>query len=507
MVSDTRKEKLFFDIIKSQNITYQRKGASLMNISISQNFKNVLKNKIKILISPILYKSIDFIVDNLFEINNPDKYFYFMNTIQSSVKELIKNIVITAFEELDNNFKNSNNRTSRYIINKSNVSRTIITIVGEITFSRTYYINKFSGDKFFYVDNCFDLPKYDHYDPIIKAIAINNAVNTSQAQSARDTSAFIGNISHLMDYSIINNIPRQSIFNWINSWNVPDVIPESIDTPDTLYIMADEKYIGAQDIDKDIMVKSFVAFEDVKTVGKNRRSLVNRFVFSCYDTHAWPLFLDAITKRYDFTKIKNIALLADGGNWIKAGIHELYIDSNNHVKFYLCEFHFKQAIHHITSDDAERKNLIDIFSTQKKKDFINAVNTIIENNPNRKDTITKKLNYILNNYSSIKAMLELKIGSSMESHISHLIASFFSSRPKGFSTKRIKQYLKLNDYKNNNINIFKLYMQSYRNTEIKKINEEIINNYTFDNNSNGNIPVLNDGLITPTYEILNELAH
>ena len=119
MVSDTRKEKLFFDIIKSQNITYQRKGASLMNISISQNFKNVLKNKIKILISPILYKSIDFIVDNLFEINNPDKYFYFMNTIQSSVKELIKNIVITSFEELDNNFKNSNNRTSRYIINKS----------------------------------------------------------------------------------------------------------------------------------------------------------------------------------------------------------------------------------------------------------------------------------------------------------------------------------------------------------------------------------------------------
>ena len=117
MVSDTRKEKLFFDIIKSQNITYQRKGASLMNISISQNFKNVLKNKIKILISPILYKSIDFIIDNLFEINNPDKYFYFMNTIQSSVKELIKNIVITAFEEVDNNFKNSNNRTSRYIIN------------------------------------------------------------------------------------------------------------------------------------------------------------------------------------------------------------------------------------------------------------------------------------------------------------------------------------------------------------------------------------------------------
>ena len=46
-------------------------------------------------------------------------------------------------------------------------------------------------------------------------------------------------------------------------------------------------------------------------------------------------------------------------------------------------------------------------------------------------------------------MLDLNIGSSMESHISHLIASLFSSRPKGFSTKRITKYLKLNDYKNN----------------------------------------------------------
>lgn len=59
-------------------------------------------------------------------------------------------------------------------------------------------------------------------------------------------------------------------------------------------------------------------------------------------------------------------------------------------------------------------------------------------------------------------MLDLKkIGSSMESHISLLIASFFSARPKGFSTKRIKQYLKLNDSKNNGINIFKLYLTSY----------------------------------------------
>ena len=60
------------------------------------------------------------------------------------------------------------------------------------------------------------------------------------------------------------------------------------------------------------------------------------------------------------------------------------------------------------------------FKNKPKYYFIDAVNTIIYNNPKRKDTITKKLNYMINNYSNIKSMLELNIGSSMESHISHL---------------------------------------------------------------------------------------
>ena len=396
---------------------------------------------------------------------------------------------------------------AKYYINKSNVSRTLITLVGEITFSRTYYKNKYSNDKFFFIDKTFDLPKYDHYDPIVKSIAVTNAVNTSQAQSAHDTSALISDLKFFIDKNSINTIPRQSIHNWIKEWHTPNIVPTSVDTPETLYVMADEKYIGAQDIDINIMVKCFVTFEDVKDVSKNRRALVNRSVFSCYNSHAWPLFMDYIAKRYDFSKIKNIALLSDGGNWIKNGISELYLDPNNTVKFYLCEFHFKQAIHHITTDKEERKMLLEVFTNKQKKDFIQAVNKIIENNKNREEIITKKLNYIKNNYSAIKAMLKLNIGSSMESHISHLIASFFASRPKGFSTKRIDQYLKLNDYKNNNINIFKLYMQSYKNDEAIEINEDVANNYTFDNFNNGNMPILNEGHVIPTYEALNALVH
>ena len=475
--------------------------------SISQNLKNVLKNRIKILISPILYETIDTIVDNLFLQNNINKYFQLISSVQSSVRDLVRSVVIASFEEIDSNFKNSAERKSRYYVNKSNVPRTLITIVGEITFFRTYYQNKISNNKFFYVDAMFDLPKYDHYDPIIKGIAVNNTFNTSQAQSARDTSALINDITYFLDYSSFNSISRQSVYNWIKQWHTPDIVPSSVETPETLYVMADEKYIGCQDMEKDIMVKCFVTFEDVVNVSKNRRTLINRSVFSCYDTSAWPLFMDYISKRYDFSKIKHIALLSDGGTWIKSGINELKLDTNNNVRFYLCEFHFVQAIHHITTDENERFYLLHIFKTKPKSYFENAVAQIIAQNPKREEIITKKLNYILNNYSAIKSMLALNIGSSMESHISHLISSFFASRPKGYSSKRIKQYLKLSDYKNNGINIFKLYMQSYNNDDIITLDENVANSYTFDNFENSNIPILSNGKVSELYSSLHTLCH
>ena len=45
--------------------------------------------------------------------------------------------------------------------------------------------------------------------------------------------------------------------------------------------------------------------------------LVNRYVFSTTGKNAWSKFMDHIAKRYDFSKIRHIYLLADGGNWIK----------------------------------------------------------------------------------------------------------------------------------------------------------------------------------------------
>ena len=216
---------------------------------ISQKLLNVLKNKIIPIISLKLFNDVEFLLNNLFVNDGSNHYFNLIYKVQTSARDMVKSIVISTFEELDNEFKESAYRKSRYYINKSNVSRTLITVVGEITFKRTYYVSKYSNKKFFYIDKIFDLPKKDHYDPIVKAIAISKAVSTSQAQSVRDTSSLINDLSYFESNSIIKDIPRQSVYNWIKNWYVPNIVPKSVETPETLYVMADEKYIGAQDID------------------------------------------------------------------------------------------------------------------------------------------------------------------------------------------------------------------------------------------------------------------
>ena len=206
---------------------------------ISQNHINMLKNRLKNKISSLSDEMIDYIVSNLFNVNE-NVYLNLIDTIQQYAFEIIKSVIIEVFKELDNNFIDSYDRLKLYNINKSNVKRTIITIVGEITFYRTYFQSKDKSKKFFYIDELFHLPKYDHYDPIIKGLTIEKTFNTNQIIAGKDVGQSLTSIKKLAsDIRNTYSIPRQTINNWINNWNNPKIVFDLVDnTPKTLYIMA-----------------------------------------------------------------------------------------------------------------------------------------------------------------------------------------------------------------------------------------------------------------------------
>ncbi len=479
---------------------------------LSQNFKEVLKNRLESKIKNITDIFVDDLIKSFSSNNGKDNYLNLMSKATCISNETVKEVIIDFIQELDEDYKNSIERKREYNVNKKNVPRTITTIIGDLTFYRTLYETKNKDEYHFYIDELFNLPQYDHYDPIVKGLTIREAFYTSQAQAGRIIGERITNVSDLSKSNTdLCTIPRQSVNNWLKEWNADITYDKKDSTPKNLYIMVDEKYIGSQDLEGDIMGKAFVIFEGIKQVSKGRRALINRHIFTCYSKKPWEELLDRLTQIYEYDKIEQIYVLSDGGNWITAGLNELKVEAFQQVEHLLCLFHFKQAINHITTDKKEREEIYNSFLQDKRRKFKNKLNKYIEKYPHKKETIERKIKYLLNQYKSAKHMVSSSIGSSMEAHISHFVASSFASRPKGYSSTNISKYFMLNDARINGINIFNVYLQTYDSSLEEKTNGESQNNIETNNKKENitptSLPYLESSNSTPIYNTLSNLSN
>ena len=259
--------------------------------------------------------------------------------------------------------------------------------------------------------------------------------------------------------------------------------------------MADEKWIHKQDKRergkrKWIMSKCFVVFTGIKRK-KSRCQLLGKHVFITSSSIPYKELMEQICKIYDFEKVNTINLLSDSGGWILAGKDELRLYSHNRVIVNTCEFHVKQKINRSTTQKDLREKLAKIIYEEENKDeFIKVMDELIESKDNqaRKDKVTEYKNYIIKHWKGIIAMKYSDIKSSMESHISHCIASKFGSRPKAYSGHYIQTYLKLQEASVNGINILDYYLKCYSSDSDFQYNEKEIEFSLFDS-STSNLPV------------------
>lgn len=87
--------------------------------------------------------------------------------------------------------------------------------------------------------------------------------------------------------------------------------------------------------------------------------------------------------------------------------------------------------------------------------------------PERTEVIESKRNYILNNWNARQLYQNNPyMKCSMESHISHIFADIFTSRPKAYSKKGLRQLLKLRLLKINGKNIKELYLNQLNSNTI-----------------------------------------
>lgn len=468
--------------------------------------KNLLVNKI---IDEIRKEMLNFIDSALNNWSN-NRYVINILSIQKKTNEIIRNFIIEFINIIDKTFKNSSERKAKYNINKSNVKRTIYTIYGEICFERTFYIDKKSNEYYYYVDDILGLESYTTYDTLIRGLVVNDAVNYNPNNASYHSSIDSFNIINMLNNKV-KQISRQSVYRWVRSTPITKITYDPIENGTTLYVMADEKWIHMQDKanakkKKWLMSKCFVIFTGIKRKDK-RNKLIGKHIFITLSSNPYKELMDEICKIYDFEKVKTINLLSDAGNWILAGKDELKLYAHNNIVINTCEFHVKQKINRTTTDKELREKLTkSIYDNEDKEEFKKIIDEIIDSKEKqeRKDKITEYKNYILRHWNGIIAMKYSDIKSSMESHISHCIASKFGSRPKGYSNNYCQTYLKLQEASLNNINILDYYLKSCYAGKDFKYNEKEIDFSLFDK-SISNLPVITSN--NPVSIILNRIAH
>ena len=186
---------------------------------------------------------------------------------------------------------------------------------------------------------------------------------------------------------------------------------------------------------------------------------------------------------------------------------ELRLYSHNSVVVNTCEFHVKQKINRSTTQKDLREKLSKaIYENEDKNEFIEIMDEIVDSKDkqSRKNKITEYKSYIIKHWNGIIAMKYSDIKSSMESHISHCVASKFSSRPKAYSDHYIQTYLKLQEASVNGINILDYYLKCYNSNEDFQYNEKEVDFSIFDL-STSNLPIYTSK--SPTPKLLSKIAY
>lgn len=392
------------------------------------------------------------------------------NNLATYSNTLIRNVLKNLFEHMDMEFRNSKGRTSRYYV-KNTRYRTIVTIFGDVTYKRTEYIDRDTLEPYIPVDEKLNLFRRQRFDHSVASLAASMyADQNSMIKVGKLLGRFIKGFS--LDYDDRDNIPRQTIFNMIHRYNLKaDKLEKKEDTVETLYVMADEKFVSRQDkkdhndeMPRSIMIKEAVIFEGISPVkDKNgnplKRNIINeKVVVTSIGDNIWDKVLSAIDEKYDVTneKIKNIYVLGDGASWIRSGVNALKVCANK-TAYANDKFHMVKAVNSISRDDDIKQLLYSYIFNDSKKDFIEYTSALCEGD----EIKIKNANYIIKQWPGIQVMYkQLSTGCAMEQTISHNLASVFSSVPKAYGNHWLPIYLNNRELYLNGNNLVKKYYQA-----------------------------------------------
>ena len=342
------------------------------------------------------------------------------------------------------------------------VSTTLLTSLGSIYYHKTLFQNTKTREYQYLLDQAMGLEPYARMTEDAEVNLLTEAVQTSYEKGGEQVS--IGK----------EQVSRETVKKKIHRLEFPKKIayPEEKKVVDYLYIDADEDHVALQfreqkgDITENerhqknngAITKLIYVYEGIETESpKSKRHQLKHPYYFCRvcegeeNKKLWDEVYEYIEHTYDLSKVKKIYLNADGGSWITTGKRRIA-----GITYVLDEFHLRKYLQKITKNfkskqEEVEEELVKIIRKKTKNEFEEKIKELKDeiDSVSGKRRMEEGAKYLLGNWSAARIRLLRKegvIGSSTESHVSHVLSERMSSRPMGWSKVGMAKMAELRAY-------------------------------------------------------------
>jgi len=350
-------------------------------------------------------------------------------------KAMARDILLAILSDMNISFRKDKETRKNLglVLKEKDRPRTVLTELGEITYSRDLY--RYKEDNRFLVplDEMISVEKRERVSKTIQASLLTRATETSYQKSAEQITG--GQVSRQTVHDIIRNAPT-----------LETEPPKEKRKVAALHLYADEDHAhlqkpGKQKGKKSAFIPIVTVTEGIEKVSASRNRTIRPQHFVETENGVedlWKNVIGYMNAAYELSEDTKIYVYGDGAGWIKNGVSEI-----GNASFVLDMFHLMKALKEANKLNPAAfltRKILRAAGKGEVEEARKAIAAWIE--PLRgkeKEKAKEYKRYILNNWEGIeKNFLPKTTGSCTEGQVSHVLSERFSRTPMGWSKENLK---------------------------------------------------------------------
>ena len=357
--------------------------------------------------------------------------------VQPIANKGILEIVSAAIEQMDAAIvcASGERKQDGLRIQQRDVPRTILTELGELRYSRTYFAMA-DGSYCYPTDALIGIEPYERLTKELCATLVQQAAATSMEKAAKNVGAAVS---------------RQAVNNKVLA--LQQVTTEAVrvvKTPKELHLFADEDHVHLHS-GRPAIVPLVAVTEGIDCASK-RHKTINAVHFEGYGMNNGA-FLESISaflyEKYDMEQVERIYLHGDGGTWMERA-KEVFPG----VIRVMDGFHLQKRFRKLSRLKGASSYTGNIYRRIREDDFAAFVGDCARIDQQQDEIghaqLTEQINFIQNHWEAIVKRGQNKVcGSCTEPLVSHVLSERLSRNPFAWSEDGLRRMTMLRVYTQN----------------------------------------------------------